>query len=1103
MKCPKCQAENPDDARFCIACGSPAEVQCPKCGALTPARGRFCKDCAHDLKEIKPTPQARYSQPQTYTPKFLADKIMKARQSIEGERKLVTVLFADVAGYTSMSEKLDPEEVHQIMDRCFQIIMDQIHRYEGSITQFTGDGAMALFGAPVAHEDHAQRACYAALAIQNALKSFEQKLVKECGVPFKMRVGLNSGPVIVGTVGNDLRMDYTAIGDTVNLASRMQTLARPGSVLVSGSTESMVRDFFQLKPMGQMDVKGKEAAVDAFELMKPLEVETRFEAAVARGLTKFVGRQREMNLLQEAFQKAASGSGQVVGIVGEAGAGKSRLLLEWRATLATEEYAFLEGRCLHHGASMPYLPLVDILGSYFDLKESDREFIVKKKIGDRTAWLGDGARDMMSPLYDILSLTVDDPEYLRLEPLQRRDRIFEAIRNLLLGESQRRPLVLAVEDLHWIDRTSEDFLTYFIDWLASSRMMLIVLYRPEYTHRWGSKSYYSQIGVGQLSTKTSAQLVESILEEGEVVPELSELVLSRASGNPLFLEELTRSLLENGSIQRKDHQYVLTRRAAEIPVPDSLQGIISARMDRLEENLKRTMQVASVIGRDFAFRVLQTITGMQEELKSQLLILQGLEFIYEKSLFPELEYIFKHALTQEVAYNSLLYRRRQELHQKIGQAAEMLYADRLDEFYEMLAYHYSKGENAEKAYHYLRLSGDKAGRRYSNREAFRYYRDAIKILDGMPQTDENKRRGIEVRIAANLPMLALAYPEDSLQVLKDGERLARELADERGLAQICCLIGCCSFFRGDPLEAIRYSESSFEMAEKIGDVAIMASSAFDLGQSYQTTGELNRIAEVLPGVISLIESTGRQAESFGRGFNIYSQLLGQYGQALGTTGSYQQGAALCEKAVRYAEELNDPYSLAFIEFGYGTILLMRGDAKGALAHFLKARELAEHAQITFMLGYIWNQLGWSYYMLRDLPAALEHMEKGLELLIEANNPVLLSASYHGVGMVLCDLGDLTRAKENLQKSLELAVMNSEKMQEGMTRPTLGKVIGKLDATQFAKAESTALEGVRILYGLKLSPLVSQAYMDLAELYRCTGQPAKQQMALAQAFAIPR
>jgi class 3 adenylate cyclase len=739
MKCPECRFDNREGVKFCEECGAKLDLECPRCKTKIPSGRKFCGECGHQLMEPSVAPVADFPEPQSYTPKFLADKILTSRSSIEGERKLVTVLFADVANYTAMSERLDPEEVHQIMDGCFKILMDEIHKYEGTINQFTGDGVMAIFGAPVAHENHAARACHAALSIQKAIGEYGEKVRKDCGVEFKMRIGLNSGPVIVGSIGDDLRMDYTAVGDTTNLAARMESLASPGSILASRDTHRLVRDFFELRSLGEIEIKGKGEPQEPFELIKASEVETRIEAAAANGLAKFVGRRNSMAALMEAYEKVRSGSGQVVGIVGEAGVGKSRLLLEFRNRLPHGKFTYLEGRCLHYGGTIPYLATLDILRSYFDIKEGDRKFVIKKKMEESVLQLDEKLRDVLPPFQDLLSLKVDDEEYLGLEPKQKRERAFEAIRDLLVRESQNKTLVLAIEDLYLIDKTSEEVLDYLIGWLANSRILLILLYRPEYTHQWGGKSYYNRIGLSQLTTKSSVELVQAILEKAEVVPELREFILNRSAGNPLFIEEFIRTLLENGSIQRTGHQYILSTEASRIQVPDTIQGIIAARMDRLDESLKRIVQVASVIGREFAFRILQAITGMCEELKSYLLNLQGLEFIYEKSLFPELEYIFKHALTQEVAYNSLLLKIRKEIHEKIARAVEELYLESIDKFCEVLAYHYRQSGNQVKAVEYLILSAKRAAERFANEEAMAFCEEALKILDQITATEESQK----------------------------------------------------------------------------------------------------------------------------------------------------------------------------------------------------------------------------------------------------------------------------------------------------------------------------------------------------------------------------
>ena len=417
MHCTKCQAENPDENKFCRECGSKFRLACPECSAEVLSSDKFCGKCGQALKEPTETPAIDYSKPQSYTPKFLADKILTNRSVLEG--------------YTAMSEKLDPEEVHQIMDGCFNILMDEIHRFEGTINQFTGDGVMALFGAPLAHEDHAQRACHAALSIQKTVTAYEQKIKSDCGVDFKLRIGLNSGPVIVGSIGDDLRMDYTAMGDTTNLAARLESMAQPGTSLLSANTHRMVRDFFEFKPLSGLEIKGKAETQVAYELTGVTGVGTRIEAAAAKGLTTFVGRLREMQVLKEAYEKVRSGNGQVVGIVGEAGVGKSRILLELRNGLPAGECTYLEGRCLHYGGGMVYLPILDILRSYLSIEEGDREFVIKKKLQEKLIQLNEQFKSHIPPLQELLSLKIDDEKYPQLAHGQKKMRIFEGMRDVL------------------------------------------------------------------------------------------------------------------------------------------------------------------------------------------------------------------------------------------------------------------------------------------------------------------------------------------------------------------------------------------------------------------------------------------------------------------------------------------------------------------------------------------------------------------------------------------------------------------------------------------------------------------------------------------------
>jgi class 3 adenylate cyclase len=845
-----------------------------------------------------------------------------------------------------MSEKLDPEEVHQIMDGCFKILMDEIHKYEGTINQFTGDGVMALFGAPLSHEDHAQRACYAALSIQKTLKNYSDKIKQDYDFDFKMRIGLNSGTVVVASIGDDLRMDYTAVGDTTNLAARMESKAEPGRILLSGATHKLVKDFFEFYPLGKVEVKGKEQSQEAYELIKAGEIETRIEASVAKGLTKFVGRKNSMPALREPFERMLSGSGQVAGIVGEAGVGKSRLLLEFINQLPQGKYTYLEGRCLHYGSEMIYLPIIEILRSYFEIKEGDQEIVIKDKLKGKIWQLDQRLSVSLPPFQELLSVKVDDEKYLQLDPGQKKARIFEAIRDLLLRESEQKPLVLAIEDLHWIDKTSEDCISYLIDWLANARIFLILLYRLEYNHQWGSKSYYTKIGLTQLGTVSSRQLVRAILEGGEVVPELRELVLSRSGNNPLFVEELIHSLRENGTIQKKNHQYVLTRKASDIHVPDTIQGIIAARTDRIEESLKRVMQVASVIGREFAFRILQTVMGMREELKSYLLNLQGLEFISQKRLFPELEYIFKHALTREVAYNSLLQKHKKEIHKNIGNAIEDLYPGRLEEFYELLAYHYEQAEIHDKAIHYLIHAADRAKAIYANDEAIAFYRKATKQLSLLPRKEGElyeEWRKIATQIYENLAE-TLELTGQHSEALNTYESALNQISNHDSVWQARLHRKTGNIWRlqhryNEALQAYNLAETSLGR-EPDGSAAKWWQGWIQIQLERMTLhywlNHWHKISELADKLQPIMEQYGQPTQRVN-----FFLSLGNMNNRRDRFVVSEETLILCRSALAISQEADNPSDIAWARFLLGFGHLWRGELDQAEAHMQTALTLAE------------------------------------------------------------------------------------------------------------------------------------------------------------------
>jgi class 3 adenylate cyclase len=689
MKCPKCQAENPEGNLFCRECGEKLVLACTQCGAEILADDKFCGKCGAALQILSRVPAFDYETPQSYTPKFLADKILISRSSIEGERKLVSVLFADVASYTSISEKLDPEQVHQIMDDCFKILMDEIHKYEGTINQFTGDGVMALFGAPVAHEDHAQRACFAALAIQKKMVGFYERLKEEKKIDFNLRIGINTGPVVVGSIGDDLRMDYTALGDTTNLAARMQQNAEPSKILITDSTLKLISSHFITESLGELQIKGKEAPVTAYLIKRARGIRTLMDIAAEKGLSPLAGRSEELQRLNRLWDLAKKGQGQVVFIVGEAGIGKSRLVFEFHRFLSNENITWLEGHGTAYGANMPFLPLIDLLKRNFRIEEGDSEQLIIQKIEEGLRRLGEEATERAPYLKFLFSVDPGDSLIPSMDPQGRRRMIFDSIRLMTIHGSKLRPLILVLEDLHWIDHDSEDFLKYVIDSLATLPVLLICTYRPGYANPFGERTFYNRISLKTLEERESLDLAKSVIGVGNLPEPIAPLILERAEGNPFYIEEIAKSFEEMGGLRRVEAVEAAVD-LDKIQIPTSIQDILMARVDRLPEEQKNALQIAAVIGREFTARLLERIARLEDSASEMLGDLVGLELIYQTQFYPELIFMFKHALTHDVVYDSLLTSKRKAIHARVGEVIEELYSKRLAEYYEILAHHYER-----------------------------------------------------------------------------------------------------------------------------------------------------------------------------------------------------------------------------------------------------------------------------------------------------------------------------------------------------------------------------------------------------------------------------
>ena len=694
MLCSQCEFENPPGVHFCGGCGSALDHACPECGLANPPSFSFCGGCGQKLTlPVQPSIEGA-ALIERNLPSALKDRGLSQRPKLEGERREITVLFCDMAGFTSRSERIGPEAAYAMMEQVYEILIRNVYEFEGTVNELTGDGIMALFGAPVALEDAPQRAIRSALAIHRGIALFNDETGRKHRdlSPVKMRIGINTGPVVVGTLGNDLRIEFKVVGDTVNLASRMEQMAVPGTTLVTEETFKLSEGFFRFEALGEHDVKGKELPVRVYQVIAPGTSRNRFEVSTKRGLTRFVGRERELEILIDSYQRAKEGRGQAVSITAEAGLGKSRLLHEFRKAISSENVAFLEGQCLSYCRGLTYYPLIDLLRSSFDLTEGDTEDAVKAKLEPTLAHVGMEESTILPWIIELLVGSRGITDQIALTPEARKAQLTRALTEFLVTASARQPLVVAIEDLHWIDRNSEELLGHLLNSISASRILMLLTYRPEYPHTWGARSYHSQLTLNRLSNRETLAMARHQLDDAELDEPLSELILEKTEGVPFFVEEFLKSLRDMGLLDLSERTYRLAKGFEDVSVPTTIQDVLRARVDLLPDAAKELLKTASVVGREMSHELLQELAGSDEEdLLADLSTLRDAELLYERGIYPHSTYLFKHALTQEVVHDSLLQNQRRKLHRRAGEAIESIHRTNLSEHYGVLAEHFIAG----------------------------------------------------------------------------------------------------------------------------------------------------------------------------------------------------------------------------------------------------------------------------------------------------------------------------------------------------------------------------------------------------------------------------
>jgi class 3 adenylate cyclase/tetratricopeptide (TPR) repeat protein len=1072
MRCPQCQFDSPPGMKFCGQCGAKLVALCPQCGTENPPGFKFCGECGSPLgvpradASAEPTPLPQAPMVQSYTPPHLAAQVFQSRMAIEGERKQVTVLFCDLVSSTALAEKLGPETMHLLLNRFFELALREVHRYEGTINQFLGDGFMALFGAPIAHEDHARRAVLAALGLRKGLEEHCMELSDLQAVELEVRMGLNTGWVVVGGIGDQLRRDYTAVGDTTNLAARLQQIAQPGDILVSEAASRFLQGTVQLETLEPVRLKGKEAPVRAFRVLG-VEIRLSDEAVLdSTALSPFVGRRREVEILDELRQRASGGEGQVVGIAGEAGTGKSRLLYEFRRRSWEQPAVCLAGRCLSYGSGMPYLPLLYMLRSRWGIAENDEPAVVTAKVRAGLEKAGMRAEESLPYLLKLLGGEDGAEGLANLSAQALQTRTFAVLRQWLLSVGQGRLVVLEIEDLHWIDETSEDFLSFLVERLPAARMLLLMTYRPGYRPRWIEKSYATQIALRRLTEQEGHRVVDAILRDAKLPEDLIGTILSKAEGNPLFLEELTQALLER----------------PDVSVPDTLQGVLMARVDRLPEDHKRLLQTASVLGREFPLTLLTAVWDSPGTLAPLLADLRRWEFLYEEPTAEDSLYFFRHVLTQEAVYQTLLTNRRRSLHTAAGKAFEALHAERLDEVYDRLAYHYSEAGDSERAVSYLSLFAEKAARGYAHTEAAKALREALVHAEHLPVPDRDQRV-LELILQLAHSLLPLAHFTETLDLFLRHRDLLARVGDPSLVGRYFFWLAHTYSYLGNQEEAAAHARRSIAAAQQCGDVATEGRAWYVLGRDAFWSGRFSEGIEHGLRAVALLERTTDRLWWQGQAYwvtGFHHYVLGQFEEAFG----------MMARADEIWLTLQDPrldpsWSTGYFHASLGNWELGIEECKGGL----------ERAQDPLNTAAALGFLGYAYLEKGDLPRAIEALESSVERLRQAGMRQLLGWFSAFLAEACLFSGRLPAEARKLAEEA-LATTQGVKFRygSGMAQRALGRIAQAGDREGARAWFEEALESFRSIQ----APFeVARTRLDLALLAGSGSEEAARQLGEAR------
>ncbi len=1000
-----------------MECGESRGERCVGCKADVPDTAKFCPECG--------TPVTAAPAPRDLAPQHLVDRILTDKASVEGELKLVSVLFADVKGSMDLQEGLDPEDWARVTERFFQILADGVHRFEGCVNQYTGDGVMALFGAPIAHEDHAQRACFAALQLRDDLQGYARELKRDKGLQFSTRIGINSGDVVVGKVGDDLRMDYTAQGHSVGLAARMENLASPDTIYVTQNVADLCEGYFELDDLGAFNVKGVSEPVGVHQLQGIGKLKTRFDVSRARGLSRFVGRTDEVATLTAALESARHGEGQVVGIVAHAGVGKSRLCFEFLERCRSQGLFVTEGQAVPHGKNIPLLPVMQAFRAYYGVSESDDARTTRDKIAGRMLLIDESFRDVLPLLFDFFGAPDPERPAPKLDPDARRRQLLGILRRTVQADSSEDVGITLLEDLHWFDEGSEAFLREWVEALSGTRTLLILNFRPEYRAEWMSTSHYRQIPLQPLGPGAIRELLGDLLGNDPSIEGLADTIHERTQGNPFFTEEVVRTLIEDAHLEGARGAYRLVTPVRDLQVPNSVHAVLAARIDRLAEREKQLLQTAAVIGKTFEEPVLQAVADLPlVDFGDAIAVLKSGEFVHEDSLYPVVEYAFRHPLTQEVALGSQLAERRRRLHAVVAGAIQELKPEHLDEQAALIAHHWEEaGEPLESARWYARAAERAASR--DPAEGVRLWRKSLELAREAPPTKETvglRKDAVREILFGGAWRIGMAMEDvDALYV--EGKELGQTDGDRHYLAELeVGYLPSVGLLAGDIVAYAEGSLRALPLIQEVGDAELLMVNHVTLSYSHWLKGDAEAALRYARGCLAL----GEQDLEAGRksvGFSGYVWALQQCAALSGWCGDVQGALRGLERAIRVARDQEETEVLGWALNDLVEITtVLSGELGDAPAW---GRESIDSAQ---RLGSYLSEvhslargMGLVQIFRGEWDAAVDSLERALEVARERRTgieqePIIMGHLAHAhVGR-----GDLERGLEIAEAALALS-----------------------------------------------------------------------------------